>query len=78
MVNKPRAEYQRVISAAVFGLLLLVSGFIGWDLRWSHGWFRGTRWVEGQVWWEIAVGAGLLLISVFLAGRGRPGGGAAE
>ena len=46
----PGSEYQRVISAAAGGLFLTVAGAIGWDLKYSHGWFQGTRWVGGPVW----------------------------
>jgi hypothetical protein len=63
--GRPDAAYQRVISAAIVGLLLFVSGLVGWDLSHSHGWFQGTRWVEGPVWWQIVVGGVLLLLAGF-------------
>jgi hypothetical protein len=62
-------EYQRVISAAIFGLFLFVSGLIGWDLSYSHEWFQGTKWVDGLVWWQVGLGAGLLLLAGFWVRR---------
>jgi hypothetical protein len=62
-------EYQRVISAAAAGLLFFVAGLIGWDLKYSHGWFQGTKWVDAPIWWQVGLGAGLLLLAVFWARR---------
>lgn len=72
MATRPRPEYQRVLSAAAGGVLLLIAGLIGWDLRYSRGWFQGTTWVNGPVWWQIAAGIGLLLVAGFLARRLPP------
>ena len=66
------ANYQRFFSVGFFGLLLLVAGLIGWDLRSSSGWFNGTKWVDGPVWSQAAVGAALLLLAGFWARRVRP------
>ena len=46
------SDYQRVFSAGAVGLLLLVAGLIGWELNRSHGFFQGTRWVDGPIWWR--------------------------
>ena len=62
---------QHLISATVFGTLFVVSGLIGWDLRHSHGWFAGARWVTPPVWWELGVGVFLLLVAAVLAARMR-------
>ena len=59
--------YQRVFSVAAAGLLLLVPGIIGWDLSYSHGWFRGARWADGPVWWQVGLGLGLLLLAAYCA-----------
>jgi len=67
--TRPGYEYQRVFSAAATGLLLRVAGLIGWELRRSHGFFEGTRWVSGPIWWQVAAGIGLLLLAVFWARR---------
>jgi hypothetical protein len=66
---RPGYEYRRVFNAGAAGLLLFVAGLIGWDLRQSHGWFRGTKWVDGPVWWQVDVGLGLLLLAGFWARR---------
>jgi hypothetical protein len=65
-------EYQRVISAAVFGLAVLVAGFAGLDIGRLHGWFQGARWMDGPVWWEIGLGAALLTLAVHWARHARP------
>lgn len=67
--SSPRHHYQRFFSATAAGLLFLVSGLIGWDLRHSHGWFAGTKWVDGRVWWEVVLGAALLILAGFWARR---------
>jgi hypothetical protein len=69
MPGRPGYEYQRVITAVVVGLLFFVSGLIGWDLSYSHGWFQGTKWVDGPVWWQVGLGAGLLVLAGFLVRR---------
>jgi hypothetical protein len=66
---RPGYVYQRVFSATAAGLLFFVGGLIGWDLSDSHGWFQGTKWVDGPVWWEVGVGLGLLLLGGFWARR---------
>jgi hypothetical protein len=66
---RPSHRYQRVFSVTAAGLLLFVAGLIGWDLSYSHGWFQGTKWVGGPVWWEVGIGLGLLLLAGFWARR---------
>jgi hypothetical protein len=66
---RPGYRYQRVFSVTAGGLLLVVAGLIGWDLRYSHGWFQGAKWVDGPVWWELGFGLGLLLLAAFWARR---------
>jgi hypothetical protein len=67
--RRPGWQYQRVFSAGFVGLLFLVAGLIGWDLKYSRGWFEGTKWVDGPIWWQVSLGAGLLLLAVFWARR---------
>jgi hypothetical protein len=67
--GRPGWQYQRVFSVGFAGLLFFVSGVIGWDLSHSHGWFRGTKWVDRPVWWQIGLGTGLLLLAVVWARR---------
>lgn len=67
--QRSRARYQRVFGAGTGGLLLLIAGLSGWDLRHSRGWFQGAQWVDGVVWWQVGIGVGLLLVAVSLARR---------
>ena len=67
--GRPGWEYRRVFSVGFAGLLFFVSGVIGWDLSYSHGWFHGTTWVDEPVWWQIGFGAALLALAVFWARR---------
>lgn len=67
--RRPGYQYQRVFSAGAAGLLFLISGLIGWDLRFSRGWFQGAAWVSGPVWWEVTAGIALLALAAFLARR---------
>jgi hypothetical protein len=70
--GRPGYEYQRVITAAAAGLWFTIAGAIGWELKDSHGWFRGTEWVDGPVWWQLGLGVGLLLLAGFWARRVPP------
>jgi hypothetical protein len=70
--GRPGWQYQRLLSVGFAGLLFFVAGLIGWDLKYSRGWFEGTRWVDGPVWWQIGFGAGLLLLAAFWARRVPP------
>ena len=63
------SPYHQVFSSGAAGLLFFVAGLIGWDLKYSRGWFEGTRWVDAPIWWEIALGTALLLLAGFLARR---------
>jgi protein-S-isoprenylcysteine O-methyltransferase Ste14 len=70
--GRPGWQYQRVFSVGFGGLLFLVAGLIGWDLKHSHGWFQGTKWVEAPIWWQVALGTGLVLLAMFWARRVPP------
>jgi hypothetical protein len=65
-------QHQRVLSVGFFGLLLLIAGLIGWDLRRSGGWFNGATWIDGPVWSQTAIGAAMLLLAGFWARRLPP------
>ena len=67
--GRPGWQYQRVFSVGSFGLLLLVAGLIGWELTFLPGWFQGTRWVDGPIWWQIRFGVALLALAGFWARR---------
>jgi hypothetical protein len=70
--GRPGWQYQRVFSVGFLGLVLLVSGLIGWDVRHSGGWFNGAKWVDGPVWSQAAIGAALVLLAGFWARRVPP------
>jgi hypothetical protein len=67
--GRPGSEYHRVFSTAAMGLLFGVAGLIGWDLKYSRGWFEGTKWVDGPIWWQVALGAAFLALAAYFAGR---------
>ena len=67
--GRPGYQYQRVITAGVLGLWLTVAGAIGWDVSHVHGFFQGTKWVDGPIVWQLGLGVGLLALAVFLARR---------
>lgn len=70
--GRPGSRYQWVFSMTALGILFTVAGAVGWDLSHSHGWFQGTKWVEGPVWWQVGVGIASLTLSVFFARRVSP------
>ena len=70
--GRPGWQYQRVISFVFAGMLFLIPGLIGLDLRRSHGWFQGVQWVDAPVWPQVALGTGLLLLGVYWARRVPP------
>ena len=53
-----------MFSAFAAGGFLVVTGLIGWDVRYPHGFFQGGRWRDGPIFWQIALGAGLLWLGV--------------
>jgi hypothetical protein len=67
--RRPSPEYSRMFTAFAVGGYLLVTGAIGFDVSHLHGWFRGGSWVDGRVWWQIALGCVLLLVGMFLSRR---------
>jgi len=54
-----------MFSALAAGAFLLVTGVIGWNVRYLRGFFEGGRWSDGPVWWQIGLGAGLLLLGAY-------------
>lgn len=67
--GRPSPEYARMFSAFAAGAYLVVTGYIGLDVSNLHGMFRGTKWVDGPVWWQIGLGSGLLLLGVYWSRR---------
>jgi hypothetical protein len=70
--GRPGYRYQRVITIGVVGLWLTIAGTIGWDLRHVRGFFQGTRWVDGPIWWQIGTGIALLACAMFMGRRVPP------
>jgi hypothetical protein len=67
--GRPGWQYQRVFSVGFFGLLFLIAGLVGWDLRGSGGWFNGAKWADGPVWPQAAFGGAMVLLAAFWARR---------
>ena len=70
--GSPGWQYQRVFSVGFAGLLFFVAGLIGWDLKYSRGWFEGTKLVDAPIWWQVAFGSALLLLAGYWARRVPP------
>jgi hypothetical protein len=68
-LRQPSSAYARVFTAFAAGAFLLVTGVIGLDVSYMRGFFEGTKWVPGPVWWQIALGSGLLLLGVYWSRR---------
>lgn len=67
--GQPGWQFQRVFSVGIPGLVLIVAGLIGWDLQYVRGWFQGTTWANEPIWWQVRLGAALLLLAIFWARR---------
>ena len=52
-----------MFSAFAAGAFLVVTGSIGYDVRYLHGFFEGGRWVNRFIWWQVALGVGLLVLA---------------
>jgi hypothetical protein len=70
--GRPGYEYQRVFSAGAAGLLFTIAGMSGCELRKSYRFVNGTRWADSPIWWQIGVGAALLLLAFVWARRVPP------
>ena len=67
--GRPGYRYQRVLSVGVAGLLLAVTGAIGWDVSDAHGLFGGMKWVDGPIWWQLGLGVAMVAVAVFMGRR---------
>jgi hypothetical protein len=52
-----------MFSAFAAGAFLVVTGSIGYDVSYLHGLFEGGRWVDRFIWWQVALGVGLLILA---------------
>jgi hypothetical protein len=67
ILNKPmRRPVPLACSATAMALLFLVSGARGYTLSKHDAFVAGTRWTDGPIWWQVAVGAVLLAASIWL------------
>src|SRR4051794_28467906 len=69
MSRKPSSTYSRMFSAFAAGTYLVVTGAIGYDINRMHGNFEGGRWVDGPVWWQVALGTAFLLLGIYWSRR---------
>ena len=70
ILNKPmRRPVPLACSATAMALLFLVSGARGYTLSRHDAFVAGTRWADGPIWWQVVVGAVLLLASAWLWSR---------
>ena len=53
-------------SATAVALLLIVAGASGFTMNRHDAFVAGTRWAEGPIWWQVAVGVALLGVSAWL------------
>jgi hypothetical protein len=67
--GRPGYRYQRVLSLGVPGLLLAVTGAIGWDVSHAHELFGGMKWVDGPLWWQLGLGVGMVAVAVIMGRR---------
>ena len=51
-----------MFTALAAGASLLVTGLLGLEVGHLRGFFQGARWVDPPIWWQIALGAGLLAL----------------
>ena len=60
-----RSPIFNALSLTAAAALLLVSGIAGYTLNKHDRFVAGTGWTGGVIWWEVAVGAGLLVPAAF-------------
>lgn len=58
-----------MFSAFAAGAFLFISGSIGWNVGHMHGSFQGSRWADGPIWSQIALGVGFLLLGIYWSRR---------
>ena len=58
-----------MFSALAAGAYLFISGVIGWNLGTMRGSLQGSRWADGPIWSQIALGVALLLLGTYWSRR---------
>lgn len=61
--------YSGMFSACAVGLLLLIAGLAGYDADRNAAFRAGTPWTGRTIAWEVAFGAGLLLVAAVIYSR---------
>ncbi len=67
--RRPSPKYSRMFSAFAAGAALVVTGSMGFDVSYMHGFFEGGRWAHGPLRGQIALGIGFLLLGAFWSRR---------
>ena len=60
--RRPSPRYSRMFTAFAAGAYLVVTGAIGYDVGYLHGFFAGGRWTDHVIWWQVTVGIALLAL----------------
>jgi hypothetical protein len=54
-----------MFSVLTAGTCLVVTGAIGYDLSYLHGFFAGGQWTDRVIWWQVALGIALLALGAY-------------
>ena len=57
-------------TASAASALFLIAGIIGFSLTKHTRFFTGTAWIDGVIWWQVAVGLVLAPVAIYLLRRG--------
>ena len=57
-------------STTAFGLLFLIAGAFGYEIKMSNWSFVAGEWASGPVWWEIWFGIISLVLAVYFWRKG--------
>ena len=72
-MRKPSPAYSRVFSGLIFGTLFFVSGLIGYRLdHHPSPLLAERRWTGAPIMWQVALGAGFLLMGAYSYRRLSP------
>jgi hypothetical protein len=68
--QKDRSKrYNRMFSALFFGTVFLIAGLIGFDLSKRNSFFAETRWADGAIPSQVAIGLGLVALGIYWSRR---------
>ena len=70
MLLRRRSPIFNALSLAAAGALFLVTGLIGFTLDKHTRFVSGTTWSTSVIWWQVAVGATLLVAAAWCWRRG--------